>query len=104
MFVPQDLLNSLDVNAVLQHERSGGMAELVGGILCAVQTGLAEAFFDQGVDIGAADPLVPRGQEQGVLVRWFDKDRIRDFVRITIGSKEQMEALAERIDQVLDNG
>ena len=48
--------------------------------------------------------LYRRLKEQGVLVRWFDKDRIRDFVRITIGSKEQMEALAERIDQVLDNG
>ena len=40
-------------------------------------------------------------KENGILVRWFDKDRIRDFVRITIGSREQMEALAEQIDRLL---
>ncbi len=40
-------------------------------------------------------------KENGILVRWFDKDRIRDFCRITIGSKEQMETLAERIDRLL---
>ena len=40
-------------------------------------------------------------KERGVLVRWFDKDRIRDFCRITIGSREQMEALAEQIDRLL---
>jgi len=45
--------------------------------------------------------LYRRLKENGVLVRWFDKERIRDFVRITIGSKEQMEALMDRIDRLL---
>ena len=37
----------------------------------------------------------------GILVRWFDADRIRDFVRITIGSQEQMAALVEKVTQLL---
>ena len=45
--------------------------------------------------------LYRRLKEKGILVRWFDKDRIRDFCRITIGSREQMEALTERIDRLL---
>ena len=48
--------------------------------------------------------LYRRLKENGVLVRWFDKDRIRDFCRITIGSKEQMEALIARIDRLLAEG
>jgi len=39
-------------------------------------------------------------KEHGILVRWFDKDRIRDYVRITIGSREQMEALVNMIDRL----
>ncbi len=45
--------------------------------------------------------LYRRLKENGILVRWFDKDRIRDLCRITIGSKEQMEALTEQIDRLL---
>ena len=41
-------------------------------------------------------------KEEGILVRWFDKDRLRDFVRITIGSMEQMAALADALDRILE--
>ena len=41
-------------------------------------------------------------KENGILVRWFDADRIRDFVRITVGSREQMEALADRSARLLN--
>ena len=40
-------------------------------------------------------------KENGILVRWFDADRIRDFVRITIGSQEQMAALVDKVQQLL---
>lgn len=45
--------------------------------------------------------LYRRLKANGSLVRWFDKDRIRDFVRITIGSREQMEALVNMLDRLL---
>lgn len=38
---------------------------------------------------------------RGVLVRHFDKPRIRDFVRITIGTREQMETLLGSIESIL---
>lgn len=41
-------------------------------------------------------------KENGILVRWFDADRIRDFVRVTIGSMEQMEALVEEVGKLLE--
>ena len=41
-------------------------------------------------------------KENGILVRWFDKDRIRDYVRITIGSMEQMEALVDEVTKLLE--
>ena len=38
---------------------------------------------------------------RGVLVRWFDADRIRDYVRITVGSREQMDVLLREIRAIL---
>ncbi len=40
-------------------------------------------------------------KERGVLVRHFDKDRIRDFNRITIGSDEQMERFFDVLTGIL---
>jgi histidinol-phosphate aminotransferase len=38
---------------------------------------------------------------RGVLVRHFKSERIRDYARITIGSREQMEALMRALDEIL---
>ncbi len=39
-------------------------------------------------------------KEKGVLVRHFAQDRIRDYVRITIGTKEQMQQLLQATDEL----
>ena len=58
--------------------------------------------------IFARSDRIPGGElyrklkENGILVRWFDADRIRDFVRITIGSMEQMEALVDEVGRLLE--
>ena len=41
-------------------------------------------------------------KEKGVLVRHFDKDRLREYNRITIGSREQMDALLTAIQSILE--
>ena len=40
-------------------------------------------------------------KEKGVLVRHFDKARISDYVRITIGTREQMGALVSAVSELL---
>ena len=40
-------------------------------------------------------------RKRNILVRHFRKDRIKDYVRITIGSKEQMQALIKATDDIL---
>lgn len=40
-------------------------------------------------------------KKNGILVRHFDKERISEYVRITIGTREQMEALISLIGKIL---
>lgn len=40
-------------------------------------------------------------KNRGVLIRHFDQPRTNDYVRITIGSQEQMEQVIERVDRIL---
>ena len=39
-------------------------------------------------------------RQRGILVRHFTKERIKDFVRITIGTQEQMEKLLEAVKEM----
>lgn len=43
-------------------------------------------------------------KQKGVLVRYFDNSLISDYVRITVGSREQMEILIQKTKEVLTGG
>lgn len=45
--------------------------------------------------------LYQKLKERGILVRWFPEERIFDYLRITIGTKEQMETLIFEISRIL---
>jgi len=40
-------------------------------------------------------------KDEGILVRYFSKERIKDFVRITIGTREEMETLINITKKIL---
>ena len=40
-------------------------------------------------------------REKGVLVRYFDKPRINNYLRITIGSDEEMKELIEKLKEIV---
>ncbi len=49
----------------------------------------------------SAKALYEELKNRGILVRYFSKERIKDFVRITVGSKEQMQSVVNEITNIL---
>ena len=41
-------------------------------------------------------------KSKGILVRHFDKEKLTDYNRITIGSLEQMKILVDTITEILE--
>lgn len=48
----------------------------------------------------AAGALAAQLRERGILVRHWDKDRVRDYLRISIGSMQEMQALECAIEMI----
>ena len=72
----------------------------------AGKTGIFRAAFKTNFVFAKSDKisgeeLYQRLKERGVLVRWFPEERIFDYLRITIGSKKQMETLIFEISCIL---
>lgn len=49
----------------------------------------------------SGEKLYLKLKEKGVLIRHFGKERIKDFNRITIGSREEMEIFIEKVKEIL---
>jgi len=112
--------DSYNVNALTQAlgvaaiRDAGYLAESVRKIRAnraALSAGLAEMGFDvveSGANFVLASPpdgdgegLYRRLKAEGILVRWFDEERVRRYVRITVGTEKEMEALLSAAGRVL---
>jgi histidinol-phosphate aminotransferase len=43
-------------------------------------------------------------EQQGILVRYFDKPGLRDCIRISVGKPEHTDALIEAVQKVTSDG
>lgn len=59
-------------------------------------------FIFARTDRMSGDMLYKKLKENGILVRHFTKERINDYLRITIGTEEQMQALVAMIKKILE--
>lgn len=62
----------------------------------------ANFVFASSPKIGGKE-LYEKLKQTGIIIRHFDKPRISDFVRITIGSREDMDALIGAIELIINN-
>lgn len=60
----------------------------------------ANFIFAKSDRIGGKE-LYLKLKDNGILVRHFEKDRIKDFNRITVGSEEEMDAFINTLKQIL---
>ena len=113
-------LNPYNVNRMTQAagvaalERAGYFREMCRQIV-DTRTWTAAALAARGFELTASvanflfvrTGRMPAGRlyralrRKGVLVRWFDAPRTADWLRITVGTQEQMELLLRKIDEIL---
>lgn len=60
----------------------------------------ANFLFAKSEKIGGEE-YYQKLRQKGILVRHFGSDKIKDFVRVTIGTKEQMEIFIEKTKEIL---
>ena len=59
----------------------------------------ANFIFASPTDVSAA-VVFEQLRQQGIIVRWFNKEKLKDHLRISIGTNAQMEALIKALNMI----
>lgn len=62
---------------------------------------MANFIFALNSEFDSAEEYYLALKERNILVRYFNEERLRDFVRITVGTMEQMDALIDATKEIL---
>jgi histidinol-phosphate aminotransferase len=91
-------------------ERAQRLIRVRDGFTASMR-GLGFTVYDSSANfVFMTHPRVDAGdmyrwlKARGILVRWFDKPRIADHLRVTIGLEEEMDALLRAITGYMDGG
>ena len=60
----------------------------------------ANFIFERHPEI-SGEELYLKLKERGILIRHFKKEKIKDFNRITIGTKDMMDAFLSQVSEIL---
>ena len=75
--------------------------QILGELGFTVLDSTANFVFAKSPAIGGKE-LYTQLKANGILVRHFDTPRLRDYVRVTIGSQAQMAAFIETTTSILE--
>ena len=84
---------------IIEENREYTRGELIS-LGFSVLPSKANFLFAKSPDI-SGDELYLKLKESGILVRHFSKERIKEYNRITVGTRENMEALLSVIKKIL---
>jgi len=60
-----------------------------------------KSYFSRIEALNTAGDTVLVEFDDGIVVRWFNSERIQDYLRITIGTDEQMDGLMDELRMIV---
>ena len=72
-----------------------------GNTVAKIALQAATYAIDKPYDYQVPPELLDTLREEGILARWWGKPRIEGYLRITIGTEEEMERLIQVLRQTL---
>ena len=94
----QDYFRMTTMKIVHTRDRVAGELK---GLGFEVSDSSANFLFITHPDV-PAKTLLDGLRERGILVRWWDRPRIRNYLRVSVGTDSDMDALCRALKELID--